>query len=853
MFCWITVAFLLGLVLGSYLPFLPSVIFLILAFAALVLLRLEQAGRLTIQRGCLAYGSLLAGLLYWTAFAAHPPSRLVEQAGRDPARIVGTVSEPVRHAPGRSVIILAVSQLGEEPHAGSVDGRLRLTWRNADRAVEQGDEVAVTARIRAPSGTLNPGGFDYASYLQRRKIDAMASVSGPGALRVLGSATDWSWWTPWRVIDAWRDRIRRAAVATLTGSALGIYLGIIVGDSGYLNPEVRDAFMATGTVHILSISGSHLGLIAFLSFVVIKGLCRRLPPLWLLALSRRITPTRLAALVTIAPVTFYTLLAGAEVATVRSLVMILIFLLAVWLGYEQNLLLALASAALLILLHDPHALFEISFQLSYLSVLAIALVLRWRTSEAPTGIPAPDAPGREALTWFREYVWITGGVTLATIPLVAYHFNQIAWLGLLANLLVVPLAGLLLVPMGLGSAIWLLLAGGDSLPAGPLNQVILDLLSGMVTLMARVPGAEWHVASPTVPAMLGFFTLLYVAGRSQRNTTLRWGCMIAALLILGWWGWSPRGRADGDALRVTFLDVGQGDASVIELPDGQVVLIDGGATYDTLDMGRAVLAPYLWDRHIRRLDHAIGTHPQLDHVGGLAWVIRTFQVGRYWGNGIEREEPFYHRLRAAMQARDLAESRAEEGQMILDSGLCRLRVLNPPATSHPTGGRTVGHPASGMTSGSALNNESVVTVLECGPHSFLFTADIEVAAQARLSRADRSLRVRVLKVPHHGARSSLYAPWISQVRPETAVISVGRYNPYGHPAADVVAAYERTGARLFRTDRDGAVWFSAKLSSPSMEIHTAREHLPEPVRVGPSMLGSERRNLGRMWHRWMGP
>src|SRR5439155_19814223 len=108
-----------------------------------------------------------------------------------------------------------------------------------------------------------------------------------------------------------------------------------------------------------------------------------------------------------------------------------------------------------------------------------------------------------------------------------------------------------------------------------------------------------------------------------------------------------------------------------------------------------------------------------------------------------RDEPFYHRFRAAMQARDLAESRAEEGQMILDSGLCRLRVLNPPAPSHPTGGRTVGHPASGMTSGSALNNESVVTMLGCGPKSFLFTADIEVAAQARLRRADRSLRVRV--------------------------------------------------------------------------------------------------------------
>ena len=848
----VTVAFLLGLMLGSYLPFLPSVILFTLTIAALFLTYLEHRGRLTTRHGLLVYISLLAGVLYWTAVAhLATNSRLLDRAGSDSITIMGTIVESVRHAPGRVVIVLSVSRLAEGRDAEPVDGRLRLTWRKPDRTVEQGDWVELTARIRAPSGTVNPGGFDYAAYLERRRIDAVASVSGPGQLTVLHSATEWSWWTPWRVIDRWRERIRQAAVATLSGSAAGIYLGMIVGESGYLTPEVRDAFMATGTVHILSISGSHLGLIAFLSFFCIKGACRRLPTLWLLALSRRITPTRLAAMATIAPVTFYSLLAGAEVATVRSLVMILIFLLAVWLGNQQNLLLALASAALLILIHDPRALYDISFQLSYLSVLAIALVLRWRVSDDRNGLPGPGARSWGALKWLREYVWITGGVTLATIPLVAYYFNQIAWLGLLANLVVVPLAGFLFVPLGLGSAIWLLLAGGDSLPAGPLNQAVLDLMSGAVGLVARIPGAEWHAASPAIPAMAGFFALLYAAGRSGSATVLRWSCASAALLILVWWSWSPRGLPDGETLRVTFLDVGQGDASVIELPDGRTVLIDGGATYDTLDMGRAVVGPYLWDRSIRRLDHVIGTHPQLDHVGGLAWVIRTFEVGRYWDNGIERDEPFYQRLRAAMQERDLAASIAEEGQMIMSSGPCRLRILNPPAMRHATADRAVGLSAGGMTSGSALNNMSVVTELNCGPHSFLFTADIEAAAQARLSHTGSSLGVRVLKVPHHGARSSLHTRWIRRVGADVAVISVGRHNPYGHPASDVLAAYK--GARLLRTDRHGAVWVTAKLSSPDMEIHTAQEHQPEPIHVGSSMLVSERRNLARLWNQWMGP
>ncbi|MGH7204954.1 MAG: DNA internalization-related competence protein ComEC/Rec2 [Nitrospiraceae bacterium] len=845
----LTACFLAGLALGSYLPYVPVTILLLLTLVGIVLTFLERRERLTTSRGMLLYGSLLAGLLYWTVFTwTSTDTHLLERAGHDPIRVVGTIVEPARHAPGRTVLVVSVSRLGQGRDTQSVEGRLRLSWRGPDREFGQGDFVQFTTRVRAPSGTVNPGGFDYAAYLERQGIDAVASVSGPGQVTLLSSGLTRLRWAPWRIIDEWRERIRQAAVNALERAALGLYLSLIVGERGYLSPEVRDTFMATGTVHILSISGSHLGLIAFLSFFLIRATCRCLPVVWFEALSRRITPTRLAALVTIAPVIFYAVLAGAEVATVRSLVMILLFLLAVWLGRAKHLLPILAAAALLILIHDPRALFDISFQLSYVSVLAIALVLRWISHDNQTGPSVPDSTSWAAGEWLSRYVWITGGVTLVTIPLVAYYFNQIAWLGLATNLVVIPLAGLGLVPLGLGSAIWLLLFGGDSLPAGQLNQAMLDSLASAMRLLAHVPGAEWHIASPAIAAIVIFYALLYLASQPWGTTTLRRGAALSVALLLGWWSWSPRSLSDGEILRVTFLDVGQGDASVIELPDGQTVLIDAGAAYDTLDMGRTVVGPYLWDRGIRRLDHVIGTHPQLDHVGGLAWVLRSFEIGQYWGNGIARDEPFYERLRETMQERGLIERTAGEGQAVFDSGPCRLRILNPPARHSSEGSFT-----RNAKSGSLLNNLSIVTRLDCGPHSFLFTADIEADAIARLSKANRAARVRVLKVPHHGARSSLDPRWIEQVGAEAAVISVGSRNPYGHPAAAVLAAYEKEGVRLWRTDRQGAIQVIAKLSSADFEILTARDSLPRPVRVSPSLLVSERLNLARLWNQWVGP
>jgi len=850
-------AVLLGVALGSYLVYVPLLILFCLLLAAISLTIGERYGKWTAAQGAVLYGALLAGVLLWEACAGGGPgSPLAALDGQGPVRLSGTVVEPPRHAPNRTVLVLNATQVGEGPRSRAVSGRLRVTWREPDRIFLPGDEVGFTARVHPPSGTRNPGGFDYGAYLVHQGIDAVASLSGPGRVVLTAAPSHLSRWTPWRVIERWRGRIREAALGTLSDPARGIFLGIIVGEQGYLTDEVRDAFMATGTVHILSISGSHLGLVALLSFLFVKGGCRMLPVTWLLALSRVITPTRLAAVATMVLVTFYTLLAGAEVATVRSLVMIAIVMLAVWLGRAHDLLRAVAFAALLLVVQNPRALYDISFQLSFMAVVAIALVIGARSAEEADGLPP-----RHRSVWDRagtrlgDYLWLTGGVTLATLPLVAYHFKQIAWLGVIANAVVVPLAGFVLVPLGLGSAVWLLVTGQESLPAASVHQAVSESMSNIVGLLAMAPGAEWHVASPAVLAMAAFYVLLagviWPATEGRGAWWRRRVSLIGVMLVLVWWGWSPRDAPGTDTVRVTFLDVGQGDACVLELPDGQTVLIDAGARYDTLDMGRAVVGPYLWERGITRLDHVVATHPQLDHVGGLAWVIRSFDVGRYWSNGVAREEPFYRRLQDALRARGLVEERAEEGRAIIDAGPCRLHVLNPPANpirSWPEDG------AQRTSSGSILNNLSIVTRLQCGAQTFVLTADAEAGALARLHRREPRARATILKVPHHGAASSLYRPWIEQAGARAAVISAGRHNAYGHPATDVVTAYQESGVYLLRTDQDGAVWITAWLSRPGFRIETAQEGGLTPIPISDILGPSEGKNYARflkkmaIWH-----
>ncbi len=839
----LTVAFVAGLLVGSQIPYFPLSASFLLLLAALSSFILEKLNWCSIVRAMWLYGALLLGVVYWAVavnLTAHDP--MVEGQSDAAIEVTGRIVAPVQQAPDRLVMIVRTDNPIDESGASR---HVRLTWRTAERVFFQGDRVSFRAKMRRPSGSLNPGGFDYAAYIERQGIDATATVTGAEAVQFLESGRAHTWWAIWNQFDRWRSSIRLAAVQTLPQPLLGLYLGIIIGDRGYLDPDLRDQFMATGTVHLLSISGSHLGLVALLIFAVVRGVTLWMPANWLLALSRRITPTRLAAVSTFLPVAGYACLAGAELATMRSLLMMTVGLSAIWLGQERRLFHALSAAAVGILLHDPQAVFDISFQLSFVSVFAIAGWLSWPT--AAEGEELPDEPSflRTCIRWGRDSVVMSGVVTVVTLPLVAYYFNQLPWLGLLTNVVAVPVMGIVLVPIGLAAGVWQILVGGTMLPLASLNQWFLEYFVAAIRLVSLLPGGEWHVAAPSIFAMLLFYGCVVLLWQRVGRPAFRLAAGAGVLLVLLWWAWSPRMFLDGDHFRVTFLDVGQGDSTVVELPDGQVVLIDGGATYERFDMGRGVVAPFLWNRGIQAIDQVIGTHPQLDHVGGLAWVIRHFGVKRYWGSGETREELFYRRLQQSLADRGLHEQVAREGQEILLSGSCRMSVLNPPEDAQfnvALQNRNV--------SGHMLNNQSVVTRLTCGTHTMLFAADVERDGLSRMIGSTSQGPIEVLKVPHHGAVSSLNRDWVASLHPRYAVFSAGRHNRYGHPAAAVLDAYRSEGSTVLRTDHDGGVWFTGAVSDPTLHVHRTRELLPQPTNMASCLWTCEQANWVLVWKRW---
>jgi len=836
----LTITFILGLALGSYFSYFPLSCAILLTTCAVGVLLLERQGRIASRQGSLWLACFCGGCLYWILcgwFLSHRP--VPDHPRALPVRLSGTIVDAVRHAPGRQTALVHVTA-SDDPDL-VLPFLLRLTWRDPDRDLHRGLDVRVRTRVHAPTGTINPRGFDYAGYLDVQGVEAIGTVSGAGAVEVL--AAEESSLLPFglRLIEDWRSRVRRAA-DSLSQPSRGLFLSLTIGEQGFLEPDVREWFMTTGTVHILSISGSHLGLIALLVFALVRRACLLLPSTMLLGLSRWLTPTRLAAVLTVLPVGGYTLLAGAETATIRSSIMIMIGLWTVWLGAPQYLLHALAAAAGLTLLVHPAALYDISFQLSYVSVWVLALALRreGETEELP-----PPQPSRVAwiVYWSRESLRLTAFLTLATLPLVACYFNQVSWMGLFVNVVMVPFVGLVFLPLSLSAALWAIATHADGLPGAEVIDVLGRGLIDGTHWVAVLPGAEWFVAAPTVPMMLLFYLLgwVWLSGRLVSATSVMRGAVAACLVaIVLWWLWSPRPFDRDGHLRVTFLDVGQGDSAVIELPQGGVVLIDGGATYERVDMGRSVVAPFLWNRGIRTIDHVIGTHPQLDHVGGLAWILGHVHVAHFWTNGVTRPEEFWRKVERALAQRDLSATVAEEGRLMVEESGCRLVALNPaPSRAARSGGAR-----------ESLNNLSVVTQLSCGEQQMLFTGDAERETLSRLAQAGSLGHITLLKIPHHGARSSLEQSWLETIRPDVAVVSVARHNPYGHPAGEVLAAYEAIPAQVWRTDRDGAVWVDVDPAKQELVVHSAREWTLQPVSISSPIWAAERDNWYRLWRRW---
>lgn len=714
-----------------------------------------------------------------------------EDARRD-ARLAN-VAEEVCELHGRVVAVrlgpsrggtratLDLELRGSPPFA---DGeRVRLTVWSTERTWRVGESVRARASPRAPRGFCNQGTDGYARWCWRSGIVALASVPNDAAVEVEPRSENAL------ALDTWIDDARTSIGAALERAVTdhaqrSILRALVLGDQREIPRDVRDAYARTGTAHVLSVSGLHIALVATSVYVALAWLLARWP--WL---ALRVLVVRVAALAAIPPALAYTALSGGAVATLRALAMAAIGLGAVSLVRRPDVWTALAAAAIALALSDPGVASEASFQLSFASVAALVVagerLQRLRLEHASPWLAGERLVGRVVAVLLAAVV-ASLAATLATAPLTAFHFGSVALVGVVANLVVVPLVGWLALLLGLVGATVSFVSPAVGEPLLWLGGLAIAPANRFVAWLAAQPWCALDVSLASPATVIGLLALL-VAARPNAAGRRALLALAAIALAAGLASERPWRRE----LVVRFLDVGQGDAALVVLPGSAgALLIDAGGLGGAFDTGERVVLPALRRAAVRRLDALVLSHPDFDHYGGMAAVARGVRVAELWSSGRRARAPAFEDLLATLhgagaRARTLARgdvpSAARAG--------AEVAVLHPPAQFR----------------NASENDASLVLRVTFGATRVLFTGDVEEHAEAALAGARDAVAATVLKVPHHGSRTSSTRAFLAASRPSLAVAMLGWRNRFGFPAPAVRERHAAFGAAWRETAAHGEV------------------------------------------------
>lgn len=816
-------ALIAGILLGRYFPD-PRIAPAAWLIAVTCLVWLGRS--LYLQRTAAAAPVILIFVLGWISiyskvYPAFPPESVRLLLDGSPAAISGTVSEPPVHQGFRTRLVLSGlshhQACEHDENTVSLPGRIQLTVYGEAPEILPGFRISFTRPIRSIRNFNNPGGFDYRQFMAWRSVWGTAWINGRSLDTTMNEDK------PARPVSTLiynaRISIDQAIDSVSTGDSRAVLSALVVGKRDHITHELRESFSRAGVSHLLAISGLHVGIVATICFLLLSAILGRVE-----FLLRRALVKKTGAVLSIVLVIGYGMLAGMSPSTQRAVIMIVIFLAAFLLNRSYNPANTLAAAALGILMVYPHYLFDISFQLSFAAVSAIFIGLYLFP---PAGVRLGETKIKRFFRIITGFIWISVFAIIGTMPLVAHYFNQVSILGIGANLILVPLVGFVVVPLGLVSALFHALIE----PLGRIGFMTADILLrgaiGIAEKIAALPFGAWKTVTPSAIEMICIYSLLIAVPvllkiKADRNSTgkspiagtgskhhpharqftpflpawaLRTIAAFAALILIADIGYWTHRRFFSTNLVVTHLDVGQGNAALVELPRGETILIDGGGFSDnsTFDVGAMVVAPYLWRNKIASIDKVVLSHPHSDHLNGLLYILEHFSVGKVISTHFPAETTNYQRFLEIIEERGIEHPDfAKIGFPIIKNGYV-MDILYPPGNRRPEAA-----PAN-------LNDGSIVVRLEYGNTSFLFPGDVERAAEAELvALAGDTLRSDILLAPHHGSQTSSTPEFLDAINPGVVVVSA-RSGRFDFPAESVIKRYEERGFRVYTTEINGAV------------------------------------------------
>ena len=688
--------------------------------------------------------------------------------------IVGTIISNPIDKQYKNQYILKVEEInGNKKYKNT---NLQLNVKKEKEKLNYGDEIIVKGNFEEASTARNEGGFDYKQYLKSKNIYGIVTVDKKDIETINKNNVG--------VIDLLANKVRnsmkRKIEQNLHNETNELLSGMLIGEKSNLQKEIQEDFRDSSLSHVLAISGMHVSYVMLgITFLISK-----------IKFSKK-----MSKIVTILILLFFIILTGKTASVTRACFMSSYIILASLLHKKAHVLGSISISLLIILIINPYFILDIGLQLSYGGTIGIVLIYpilkKYKKKKE-------DKTGRIKKVLYKikdkiiDTILITISANLVIFPIVLFHYNIMSFTFIISNLLISPIIGIIII-LGFLSVFSSYIVSPISKVMFFFLQIFLSVLAQIAHFCAELPLSKVYFPTPKIYVIIIYYLFLMyiILVKNKIITGKKIGkkvfiiftiIVIILNLILNF---IPK------TFTISFIDVGQGDSILISTPKGKNIIVDGGGSRDetSFNIGKQTLIPYLLNKGITKLDYVIISHFDSDHATGVAQILGKIDVSSIILTRQLEENDIYRHILSIAKEKKIKLIYVKEGDVLKIGGI-KISII---------------HPENKLMINNPMNNNSIVCKVEYNSFSMLLTGDIEMEAEELILRKNINLKADVLKVAHHGSKTSTTGEFLKAINPKVALIGVGKNNNFGHPSNEVIQRLKENGTRIYRTDENGEI------------------------------------------------
>lgn len=615
-------------------------------------------------------------------------------------------------------------------------------------SMKYGDSLYIEGEFKQPEEARNYKGYNYKQYLKTKKIIGTVELE---KVKILKSSNG-------SFIHNIQKYIRDTINGTLTDEEGNLLLAILLGDKDKLSEDIQESFKTSNLSHMLAVSGAHVS-------YIILGLTY--------VLQNSIIGKKNGKIVCIIFLLAFMAITNFTPSVTRACIMAILTLFSSIIYRKSDVYTNISVAALITLIFNPYSLLDLGFQLSYGGTIGIIIFIK-RIQEKKSN--------SKVINYIKQ---MSIYANIIIIPIMMYHFNTVSFTFIISNIMASPILGIIVI-----TGFLFIIA---SITVKPLTRLIaifikpiLSILIKISQICSKLPFSNILVVTPYMFNVISYYAIILYCIKSKKNNKCKIIiCLLIVLILTNFIIYIFPQK-----LRIFFIDVGQGDSTLIITPDKKTVLIDGGGS-DSFDVGEKVLLPYLLDRRILKIDYVLISHFDTDHCGGILTIMEKVKVKNIIISEQAEHSENYERFKKLMIHKKIRLIEVKKGDKIKIGRYSEFKIL---------------FPTSRLLSENPLNNNSIVAQFNYNNFKMLFTGDIEKLAEQQILKTEKAeIRADILKVAHHGSKTSSIPEFIKAVRPKIALIGVGKNNTFGHPNQQTIKNLENIKCRIYRTDLQGEI------------------------------------------------